>query len=161
MNELCDYINRWEKKKLLWDMSYENTGVLLVDNDIKTDNEYILYQFRKINSDFIKEWKETISKKDEDPSIDLHKCLNKYKSLILGFSDDRKTIANYFIKTCYRSIDTNKTLCWYIFGDEIIENLIKNSPKFKASKYIEVSSDNADYEYLGKYYKKEILDYDV
>lgn len=162
MNELCDYINRWEKKKLLWNKSYENTGILLIDNSVQLDNQYLLCQFRKLNNDFLKEWKKTIAEKDKNPAIDLHKCLNKYRSLVLGFSDDKKMIANYFIKTCYKSIDTNKILCWYIFGDEMIENLIKNSPQFYPSRYVEIANkDEAKYEYLGKYYKEEEYNYEL
>ena len=158
MNELCDYINMWEKKKILWNTSYENTGVLLTDHDINADNDYIIKQLRKLNRCFEKEWKLLLKEKDKDSSIDLHKCLNKYKSLILGFLDDKKLLANYFINVSYSSKSTSKILCWYIFGDIMIENLIKNSPKFSGSKYVEVKDrEEAKYEYLGKYYKVEDL----
>ena len=38
----------------------------------------------------------------------------------------------------------------------MIENLIKNSPALKNNKFVEVKNPNeAQYEYLGKYYKIE------
>ena len=156
MNELCDYINRWEKKKILWNNNYEHTEVLLVDHDIQSDNIYILKQMKRLNRDFNIEWNKMLKEKNENPDIDLHKCLNKYKSLVLGFSEDKKLLANYFIKASYGNDSYNKILCWYIFGEEMIENLEKNSPAFKKKKYIEVQNpDDSQYEYLGKYYKVE------
>lgn len=156
MNELCDYINRWEKKKILWNNKYEHTEVLLIDHDIETNDKYIYKQMKRLNRDFNTEWSLMLKEKNENPEIDLHKCLNKYKSLVLGFSENKKMLANYFINASYGSDSYNKILCWYIFGDEMIENLTKNSPVLKNNKFVEVKNPNkGQYEYLGKYYNIE------
>lgn len=154
MNELCDYINRWQTNCILWNKSQVNTGVLLIDNSVDANNEYLLRSFKKINCQFVEEWKELLRQKDVDDSVNLNKCLNKYKNLILGFSDDRKMISNHFIKASYKSINTDKTLCWYTFGNDMIENLIKNSPNYSIDSFVE-SKEKTEYEYLGKYYSKE------
>lgn len=154
MNELCEYIDRWEKQKLVWDKSVMNTGVLLINNKLKLKDKDIFEKLKRINNEFSKEWRETLFLKDSDDSVDLERVLNKYRDKLLPLMKDRYLLANYFIKVCYESVNTNKTLCWHVFGDEIIKNLILNSPKEKETeiKICEEQSDNS-FEFLGKYYE--------
>ena len=154
MNELCEYICRWEKQRLIWDKSVMNTGVLLVDSSMDLSSREILSAMKKINNEFSIEWREWLFMKDNDENVDLNIVLNKYKEKLYTFSSDINFVANYFIKACYESVNTNKALCWYAFGDIIIENLRKNSPPEKSISINEVTkyTDGA-FEFLGKYYK--------
>lgn len=151
LNELCQYICRWERKKLIWDNSQINTGVLLVNDKLKLKDKTLIAKLRKINRDFCLEWNLKLKERDRDDSVNLNECLEKYKNLVLQQMKDKYLLANYFIKISYDSVNTNKTLCWYIFSDEILKNLIKNSKREKRTEII--FSENGQYEFLGKYYE--------
>lgn len=158
MNELCSYICKWEKAEIKWNTNLatpEEMLEVLIDKDIEIDeHSYILKQFQDLYRKFNKDWKEILNEKNEENFIQLDKCLNRYKSLILGFSDDRKLLANYLIDVAYSTYNSNKILCWHTFGDEMIQNLIKNSSKSKSLVFVEdLSGSDYDFEYLGKYYK--------
>ena len=154
MNELCEYICRWEKQKLIWDKSVINTGVLLINNKLKLNDRSFMAALKKLNNEFSVEWREWLFMKDNDDSVNLNIVLNKYRSKLLEMMEDRYLLANYFIKMCYESVNTNKTLCWYVFGDEMIENLRLNSPPEKSIKISEVTKyTDGSFEFLGKYYK--------
>lgn len=153
MNELCEYINRWEQKKLLWNNSQINTGCYLINHDIILDDKELSKKLRAINRDFIAEWQQWLKLKDKNPLVDLNQCINKYRDIILQLDDNREKLANYYIDVCYASINTNKTLCWSIFSDIILQNLANNSPKEKYTIITEANdmTENA-FEFLGKYY---------
>ena len=153
MNELCEYINRWEQKKLLWNNSQINTGCYLINHDVVLDDKELSKKLRAINRDFIAEWQQWLKLKDKNPLVDLNQCINKYRDIILQLDDNREKLANYYIDVCYASINTNKTLCWSIFSDIILQNLANNSPKEKYTIITEANdmTENA-FEFLGKYY---------
>ena len=115
MNELCEYINRWEQKKLIWNNSQVNTGCYLINHDITLDDKELSKKLRAINRDFIEEWQQWLKLKDKNPLVDLNQCINKYRDIILALDEDREKLANYYIDVCYASINTNKTLCWSVF----------------------------------------------
>lgn len=154
LNELCEYICRWEKQKLIWDKSMINTGVLLINGKVKLKDKEIMAKLKRLNNEFATEWRQWLFDKDNDDSVDLNIVLNKYRDKLLGMMKDRYLLANYFIKVCYDSVNTNKTLCWYVFGEEMIKNLRMNSPKEKSIKISEVPGYQEDsFEFLGKYYQ--------
>jgi hypothetical protein len=67
---------------------------------------------------------------------------------------DETLLANYCIKTAYRSMSSDKSLCWMLFGDEIIKNLRANSDERKELIIEQVNKLDTDgNEFLGKYYK--------
>jgi hypothetical protein len=156
MNELCEYICRWEKERLQWNRTTINTGVLLVDNTIDYSNQNLIKELSKINSEFAKEWKASLSLKDRGVDISYDLVINKYKDMVLDIPVNATDLANYFIFMVYKSVNTNKLLCWSIFGDCMLKNLEKNSPPKKSIK-IELceKTDSAAIEYLGKYYRME------
>lgn len=154
LNELCEYICRWEKQKLIWDKSMINTGVLLINGKVKLKDKEIMAKLKRLNNEFATEWRQWLFDKDNDDSVDLNIVLNKYRDKLLGMMKDRYLLANYFIKVCYDSVNTNKTLCWYVFGEEMIKNLRMNSPKEKSIKISEVPGyQENSFEFLGKYYQ--------
>lgn len=154
LNELCEYICRWEKQKLIWDNSTANTGVLLMDTKVLMNDRDLMMKLKRLNNEFSVEWREWLFMKDNNESIDLNIVLNKYKDKMFEIMEDRHILANYFIKICYDSVNTNKTLCWYAFGDEMIKNLRMNSPKEKSISICEVSQyQEGSFEFLGKYYQ--------
>ena len=150
MNELCEYINKWEKQKLDWDRSVVNTMVLLIDGDLVLSDRKIVRRMEVINDEFYEELKEIFKSKSENYSTQIDLLMQKYKEILYSeFKDlDENLMANYFIKASYGSIATNKLLCWGIFSDIMLENLKKNSPNQKSVKIVE----GTQYEFLGKYY---------
>lgn len=150
MNELCEYINKWEKQKLDWDRSVVNTMVLLIDGDLVLSDRKIVRRMEVINDEFYEELKEIFKSKSENYSTQIDLLMQKYKEILYSeFKDlDKNLMANYFIKASYGSIATNKLLCWGIFSDIMLENLKKNSPNQKSVKIVE----GTQYEFLGKYY---------
>lgn len=154
MNELCEYVCRWEQVNINWDNSVINTGVLLLNKELKLDDKAIMSNIKKIINEFSTEWKKVILIKNNDESFNLNDILNKYQKNVLNLTKNRELLANYFIKVSYQSINTNKTLCWHIFYEEMLENLKKNSPKRNRSQIILSSKDNENAkEFLGKYYE--------
>lgn len=150
MNELCEYICRWEKETLLWNSDVASTGILLLNNKLKLKDKDVMARLRRINNSFKKDWILLLKEKDNDSSVNLDIFVNNYISELNSVVKDRFLLANYFIKVSYESIHTDKTLCWKAFSDIIIQNLILNSPRHKSSKIIR--NDFGEYEYLGKRY---------
>lgn len=155
MNELCSYICEWEKKKILWNKSMVNTGVLLVDNSLNYSDTELIKKMRVLNDRFSKEWKSCVKDFYKDISLgsNLNLLIEKYRKELLSLGADRIWLANYFIKTSYMSYSTNKILCWSVFADEMLFNLRKNSPPEKSTKIEKINEkcDNS-FEFLGKYY---------
>lgn len=157
MNELAEYICSWERKKVQWNRSVVDTSCLILDNDLKLDNRHIIKQIKHIINDFAIVWRNAYQEKDkcdDDNDIDnLDAVILGYKEKLSKIVSDPTLLANYVIKASYSNISTNKTLAWSGYGDTIISNLKKNTPKIKHTQIVEVKDyvDNAK-EYLGKYY---------
>ena len=157
MNELAEYICSWERKKVQWNRSVVDTSCLILDNDLKLDNQHIIKQIKHIINDFAIVWRNACQEKDkcdDDNDIDnLDAVILGYKEKLSKIVSDPTLLANYVIKASYSNISTNKTLAWSGYGDTIISNLKKNTPKIKHTQIVEVKDyvDNAK-EYLGKYY---------
>ena len=153
MNELADYICSWEKKKIQWDRSVVNTSCLVVDNSLNLNDRSILKQIKHIVNDFAQDWRSACNENDDTDDSNLDVLINSYKNKLSQIVNDPILLANYVIKASYSNISTNKTLAWSGYGDTIINNLKKNTPKYKNTQIFEVPEyvDNAR-EYLGKYY---------
>lgn len=150
MNELCDYICKWERYNVDWDNEdVINNGHLLVDTSLELSNKVYMKQIRKIFNEFDQEFREIL---DENKNIE--NILDKYKSKLACIISDVNLLANYCIKTAYRSISSDKVLCWMLFGDIMLKNLKDNSDERKELSIVETdSNDSEGYEFLGKYYK--------
>lgn len=156
LNELCEYINQWEKHKIIWDRNVVNTGNLLVDNKLDLSNKHILKQIKSIVNTFTVEFKEILDRDTEDDSdnklFDI--LFDKYRTILSEIKLKREMLANYCIKVCYQSIGTNKLLAWELYGDIILKNLKENSPNKEEYKIILSDENDAEaHEYLGKWYK--------
>jgi hypothetical protein len=149
MNELCEYINQWEKHKIDWDRSLINNGHLLVNQELDLSDKQIMKQIVKIYNEFDIDLREAIEN-DTDISILANTYLKKLNKLNL----DEHILVNYCIKTAYRSVSSDKTLCWMLFGDEMLKNLRDNSDERKELTIEETKEqDNDGRDFLGKYYK--------
>ena len=149
LNELCEYVNQWEKKNISWDTSVLNNRDLLVNNDLSLDNEHIIKQIKRIYNEFKVDFQKVF---DEDMDYDI--LIESYRNKLNEISINKELLANYCISVAYRTTSEDKVLCWTLFGDTIIKNLKHNSKDSKQYKIVESNkgNDNA-YEFLGKYYQ--------
>ncbi len=146
MNELCDYICRWEKKNILWDNDVNNlidTRCLIINNNLDLSDNKIIKVCRR----YVNQYAESIHNhyKNEDKKIsnsDAYKnvvnfdiVVNHFKHKILKELEiDEELIANYVIKVSYSSISISKSFAWSAYGDYIIDNLRNNTnPKKNVS----------------------------
>ena len=167
MNELCDYIETWEKKNILWDNKVDlvDTRCLIIDNDLDLMDKKVLKTCRRYINLYANDIKQHINlhrekSNDEDNKFNMDEVINQYKKLLSDeINLDEKTIANYVIKASYSSISVSKSLAWSAYGDYIIENLKNNTnPKRNISiREVPYKTDDS-YEYLGKYYEFEVGD---
>lgn len=163
MNELCDYICAWEKKNILWNNSpdrLKDTYELINRHDLDFDDKNVIRTVRRyINryADEIRRYKNLQKENGHDESLKLNMELtvNRFKSQLQeSLSLDEETIANYVIHVSYASPSISKAFAWAGYGDYILKNLRKNSPREKIISIKEVAPKTIEsYEYLGKYYK--------
>lgn len=147
MNELCEYIEQWEKRKIDWDRSLINNGHLLVDKSLDLSNKEIMKKIRRILNKFDKDLRKII---DEEKDIDI--LIDKYKNKLSEIMLDEYLLANYCIKVSYRNLSADKTLCWMLFSDIMLKNLRNNSDERKECKIVETTEQDGC-EFLGRYYK--------
>jgi hypothetical protein len=152
MNELSEYIFQWEKHNVTWDNKFSNNKDLLIDTSYDLNHKGILKKIKGIYDSFKLEIQLLSNDEKEDNGMSL--LYDKYKEKLFEINLQPSHLANYCIKVAYRSMSEDKVLCWVIFGDDIVENLKKNSPDSK--KYRVINSNSGDeeaQEFLGKYYK--------
>ena len=158
MNELAQYICAWEKKNIQWDRSIINTGCLLIDNSLSLNDKNIIKKIRHLLNDFTIDFKNICNEKVNDDNeengnkkVDL--LINLYKGKMKEVVSDEILLANYVIKVSYMNLSSSKIFVWNAFGDIMINNLKRNTPKYKKTQIIEVPQYiNGAREYLGKYY---------
>lgn len=165
MNELCEYINEWEKRKVMWNTSSVNTSALIVNSKYNLGDPVLRRYVKHEINEFAMEIQEQAKRETPidgyvDSLIEKHKKTlhdRFYESSVLfAFTYDMDIIANYVISVSYSNGATNKTFAWAAYGDTILKNLRMNSPESKAAKIFEVNKDYPDaFEYLGKYYAIE------
>lgn len=177
LNELCHYVEAWEKK-MTYDKYSDINDVqeirehkkLLLDPSVKVDSRVLRRKIKMIIEKYSMEKKkvfneyEAISKPNDDQRKERAKqisdviaaCEKELKELnVEGSELDFDTLANYCIDVCYSSLSFDKSLCWSIFGETILSNLRMNSPKDKAVNYEIVESPESSsntYKFLGRYY---------
>lgn len=171
MNELCDYINTWEKKHLIWERSITDNRDILLNHNFSLDNKKILRQIRHKVNEFSNNFKELLiqlrEEKTEAAFEELYLLTDSYKKHLFQIKEisTEEELANYVIKVCYSNPSISKQLAWIGYGDYILKNLRNNSPQpVKISiQEIPVSSKEKTkncYEYLGKYYLYKESNYD-
>lgn len=170
MNELCDYICRWEKKNILWDNNISNlvdTRCLIINNDLDLSDKKVIKTVRKCINKYADEIRKHINMHRKKPDDENHKfnmevLVNEFKlRLSREVNLDEEIIANYVIKISYNSFSISKSFAWAGYGDYIIKNLKNNSNPRRHISITEVPyKTNDSYEYLGKYYEfKEANEY--
>lgn len=151
MNELCDYINQWERKKINWNNDLINNGHLLSDKNIDYSDKTLIKKIKSIYNQFDVDFKKVLEEDDEDKIMQLKE---EYQKRLYSLHKDRNLIANYCIKVAYRSLSSDKVLCWLIFGDTMINNLKNNSDERKSMELVKTDeNDDQGEEFLGKHYK--------
>lgn len=149
MTELCDYINHWERKKIDWDKSLINNGHLLIDNTLDLSDKNIMKKIKITFDEFDIELREYI---DEEKDVEI--LLDNYRNKLNKIGIGEELIANYVIKTAYRSVSSDKVLCWMLYGDTLLSNLRVNSDERKECEIVQTDKDDIDgREFLGKYFK--------
>ena len=149
MNELCDYIEQWEKRNVVWDRSLVNNGDILVNQDLDLSNEKIMKDIRKINDEFNHDLRKTVQ---EDGSFD--ELESRYRDKLEHVLLDEELLANYCIKTVYRSMSADKTLCWMLYGDVMLKNLKDNTDDQQEQEIVETDKEDPEgHDFLGRYYK--------
>lgn len=167
MNELCNYIETWEKKNIIWDNKIDlvDARCLIIDNDLDLSDRKVLKKCRKFINMYAVDIKQHLNlhrdrSDDEDHKLNMDEVVNEYKAKLLNEIElPENIIANYVIKSSYSSVSISKSLAWSAYGDYIIENLKNNTnPKRNISiREVPYKTDNS-YEYLGKYYEFEVGD---
>ena len=156
MNELCDYINAWEKRNLIWDNTVVDTRCLILNNNLDLNDKTIIKNIRHLINEYSEKMKILTEKSDEERAILSKNIINSYKDKITeikGLSKE-EIAANYVIKVSYSNSSISKSLAWNAYGDYIIKNLSENSNPKKNISINEVPyKTNNTYEYLGKYYE--------
>lgn len=147
MNELCDYINQWEKKKIFWDKSLINNGHLLVDTELDLSDKKLIKDIKKLYNKFEVDFRDAL-----DMDKDLDNIIKQYELKLNNLMLDKKLLANYCIKTAYMTTGTDKVLCWSLFSDEMLKNLRNNSDERKECEIVETTYADGE-NFLGKYYK--------
>ena len=159
MNELCDYISRWEKKNILWDNC--------INDLVELTDRSIIRKCRKYINDYAAALKfhyaQNTSSSDDSSDryrFDFDLVINEFRRKLKNeLHIDDYLIANYVILTSYSSVSISKSFAWAAYGVYIIENLKSNTNPKRNIRINEVPYKvNDSYEYLGKYYEFEVGD---
>lgn len=159
MNELCDYICTWEKKVVNWEKIDLSTGKLLIDNKYEFNDRKLTRAIRSKLNEYAEEMnlledKDKIDYVIEKYQEELENVYENFKELL---NNDKLYFINYCVNACYTSPSVNKSLVWRFYGDEMLENLKKNTKKSKKTykKVVECDKNEAKSEFLGRFYKIE------
>lgn len=164
MNELNDYITAWEQQKIVWDRSYVNTSELILDHTLDLNDKDKFRAIRRVINQFTLAFKELMrleqDNKQESDLSGISSLIDIYHDKMRLIIPDKTLLANYVIKVSYSNTATSKFMAWNIFGDHIIKNLKINTPNHTSTCIKEVPEETPQtYEYLGKYYLMEEMDY--
>ncbi|WP_312369101.1 RNA dependent RNA polymerase [Lachnoclostridium sp.] len=156
MNELCEYVCDWEKKRLLSDNSIENTKPLIINHNLNLTDKKIVRIVRHYINNYAMDLKNHLNMNQEKKLNDYNHdaLINQYKKTLLDeLSLNEELIANYVISVSYNNPSISKSLAWSAFGDYIIKNLYANTHEEYELSIVEIPSElDNSYEYLGKYY---------
>ena len=155
-------------------MQEEIKKIIHKANSISSDKEAILirqlkspdFDLNKVKLDKLhsiykkyKSGKRNFGKIENDDGDKKFKTVEQYNKFILqeslGISSDICELASLAVVICYELYPSdNKSFVWNIFGEGIIENLLRNNDN---KIYIPFYTENGDIKWLGEHYsKKEI-----
>lgn len=160
MNELCDYICTWERRRIVWDKEAGDMRPLILNHSLSLSDKGVMRVVRHYVNQYGAELKKHILMNTEKEGANGNHfpwdmLIQSYKdSLKETLNLDEELIANYVILVSYRSLSLSKALAWAGYGEYIVKNLKANSPSRKPVRIVEQSckTDTAS-EYLGKYYE--------
>jgi hypothetical protein len=158
MNKLCAYMEESIKeiKEAQHNISSDEILMIIKDHEVDTDKDklkklyevYKRYKSQKRNFANIK--------LDESGSDDClkFKTIEQYNKYIrqecLKVSNNVSELANLAIDICYTLYPSdNKNFVWNIFGEEIVNNVMKNRQE---KIYVPFKDDSGDIKFLGSYY---------
>lgn len=158
MNELADYVDTWEKKKIIWDRNIVDTRCLILENSLELNDKKLIKEIKHLINEFAGKWKKAIQDKiDKDTEGDynnLDVIIDTYKNKLHKLISNEEVLANYVIKVSYSNMSISKVLAWKGYGEYIIKNLKNNTPNCKRTIVVETPyKTEYSYEYLGKYYE--------
>lgn len=154
LNELCDYINTWENKKIKWDRSYVDTRCLILNDKLNLSDIKIIKKLKHLLCELTVKWIAACKDNDRDAPETIDNLLEHYLLQMKNVVNDDVLLANYCISIAYSNQSANKSIVWQLFGDVIVNNLKSNTPQGRSTKIIETTSRNPKaYEFLGKYYE--------
>lgn len=163
MNELCDYICTWEKRHILWDKNVESLAdirCLIIDSTYDLSDRKVLRIVRRYINEYADELRrhtQTGCEKsdDEHQKFQMDALAQSFKQRLQRECQlEEAHLANYVIQVSYRNLSISKSFAWAAYGDYILENLKKHSPKTQPVSITEVPAQTErSYEYLGKYYE--------
>lgn len=174
MNELCDYICAWEKKRILWDRCVDDlaeTRPLILNSGLDLTDRAVLRVCRNYINDYAAAIKLHFSQNSGAAShsgtgqrkFSFELIVNDFKRRLREtLKMDEVLIANYVIAASYRSLSVSKAFAWSAYGDYIIANLKQNAGSRPQAAIREVpAGTEGAYEYLGKYFVFEGDDSDL
>lgn len=160
MNELCDFICTWEKRKILWDTDVLDTRRFTINHELDLSDPGVIrlvrHHINRYADDLKKHFSLRADQNHSDTSaFNIGLLLEQYKAQLREQLElDEEVIANYVISVSYRSRSTSKALAWGGYGDYILENLRRNSSPEQRLRVVEVSATAPSAcNYLGKYYQ--------
>lgn len=161
MNELCDYICTWEKKRFLWKNDDADFGVLqkrVLNQTLDVSNPAYLRAARRAVNTYANELRAHM--KQNPQSFQMEEIKRRFqKELAKQIPLSEELIANYVIKASYNTRSISKSLAWTGYGDYILKNLKANASGSKKISIRESScEENGALEYLGKYYTYREVD---
>lgn len=164
LNEICDYVETWEKRCIVWNSTAVDTRCLTVDRECDLSSRAVrssimqcINRYSRMIKAIVREKQAAMQHADGDASVwssKIDMLYNEALQALLEIVPDRCLLANYAIDIVYSHANQNQGFVWKLFGDEIINNLKKNTPVSKRTRIVEVPyATETSVEYLGKYYE--------
>lgn len=162
MNELCDYICQWERKKIIWNHDsnhFSSIKELVCNHNLEPTDRNTLRICRHYINQYANEIK-THLQLQEGKNIafsfhHLETIIGDYKTrLQQELHLDETMTANHVIYTSYQNFSISKAFAWSAYGSYILQNLKENTPHSTSFSIREVPEQTTvSLEYLGKYYE--------
>lgn len=160
MNELCDYICTWERRKVIWNREAADVRPLILNQGLTLDDRTVIRAVRHYVNRYAEDLKKLLAanagrETGDNSPIGAELLVQHYREELsekLGLEEE--VTANYVIQVSYSSLSLSKSLAWAAYGEYIIKNLASNSPPEKSLRIVETpckTDKSADY--LGRYYE--------
>ena len=158
MNQMCWYIEKWEKG-IRWQRTYKDFDYSIMMDDSIPFSQDNYNQIKDIYFDYCKtmkelKYEETELKKEHGIEINWNYYHDLYRDKCSHVCSDRE-LANYAVSLCYEDYPhKSKSFMWKVAESGIIQN-IKQVPVKLPCK-----NSKGTYKYLGKKYSLEDMSID-